>query len=82
MGQGSRGGSFGGGLDIVAAEDKARFRDLMQAHHSLGAVPGMGEAVRYVAHHRGRWLALLVFFALALKCRARDRWIGWNYGVQ
>ena len=49
--QGSRGGSFGGGLDIVAEEDEARFRDLMQAHHSLGAVSGMGETVlRYVAH--------------------------------
>ena len=33
--------------DIVAAEDEARFRDLMQAHHYLGAVPGMGETMRY-----------------------------------
>ena len=69
-------------VDIVAAEDEARFRDLMQAHHYLGAVPGMGETVRYVAHHRGRWLALAVFSAPALKCRARDRWIGWDYGVR
>ena len=50
-------------VDIVAPEDEARFRDLMQTHHYLGAVPGMGETVRYVAHHRGRWLALLVFSA-------------------
>ena len=69
-------------VDIVAVEDEARFRDLMQAHHYLGAVPGMGETVRYVAHHRGRWLALAVFSAPALKCGARDRWIGWDYGVQ
>ena len=69
-------------VDIVAAEDEARFRDLMQAHHYLGAAPGMGETVRYVAHHRGRWLALAVFSAPALKCGARDRWIGWDYGVQ
>ena len=69
-------------VDIVAAEDEARFRDLMEAHHYLGAVPGMGETVRYVAHHRGRWLALLVFSAPALKCGARDRWIGWDRGVQ
>ena len=33
-------------VDIVAVEDEARFRDLMQAHHYLGAVPGMGETVR------------------------------------
>ena len=67
---------------MVAAEDEARFRDLMQAHHYLGALPGMGETVRYVAHHRGPWLALLVFSAPALKCGARDRWIGWEFGVQ
>ncbi len=40
----------------------------------------MGETVRYVAHHRGRWLALLVFSAPALKCGARDRWTGWDRG--
>ena len=69
-------------VDIVAAQDEARFRDLMQAHHDLGAVPGMGETVRYVTHHRGRWQALVVFSAPALKCGARDRWIGWSRGVQ
>ena len=69
-------------VDIVAVQDEVRFRDLMRAHHYLGAVPGMGETVRYVAHHQGRWLALAVFSAPALKCGARDRWIGWDYGVQ
>ena len=63
-------------VDIVTAGNEARFRDLMQTHHYLGAVPGMGETVRYVAHHRGRRLALAVFSAPALKCGARDRWIG------
>ena len=69
-------------VDIVAAQDETRFRDLMHTHHYLGAVPGMGETVRYVAHHRGRWLALAVFSAPALKCGARDRWIGWERGLQ
>ena len=59
--------------DIVASGGEARFRDLMEAHHYLGALPGMGETVRYVAHHRGLWLALLVFSAPALKCRAAHR---------
>ncbi len=40
-------------VDIVAAQDEARFRDVMQAHHYLGAVPGMGETVRYVAPIEG-----------------------------
>ena len=61
---------------------RARFQNLMQAHHSCGAVPGMSETVRHVAHHRGRWLALPVSSAPALKCGARDRWVGWDYGVQ
>ena len=69
-------------VDVVAAEGEARFRALMQAHHYLGALPGIGETLRYVAHHRGQWLALLVFSAPALKCGARDRWIGWSFGVQ
>ena len=69
-------------VDIVAPHEEARFRELMQAHHYLGALPGIGETLRYVAHHRGQWLALMVFSAPALKCAARDRWIGWDYGVQ
>ena len=69
-------------VDLVATEDEARFRALMQAHHYLGALPGIGETLRYVAHHRGQWLALVVFSAPALKCGARDRWIGWSFGVQ
>ena len=71
-----------GVVDLVAAQDEARFRALMQAHHSLGALPGIGETVRYVAHHRGQWLALVVFSAPALKCAARDRWSGWSFTVQ
>ena len=69
-------------VDIVAPHEEARFRELMHTHHYLGALPGMGETVRYVAHHRGQWLALVVFSAPALKCAARDRWIGWDYAVQ
>ena len=65
-------------VDIVASQDEARFREVMNAHHFLGALPPMGEALRYVAHHQGRWLALAVFSAPALKCGARDRWIGWE----
>lgn len=42
-------------VDVVVAEDKTRFRDLMQAHHHLGTVPGMGKTVRYVADHWKRW---------------------------
>ncbi len=44
-------------VDIVAEEDEARCRDLMQAHHCLGAIRPVGETLRHVACHRDRWLA-------------------------
>ena len=69
-------------VDLVVTEDEARFQALMREHHYLGALPKIGETLRYVAQHQSRWLALVVFSAPALKCKARDRWIGWDRGVQ
>src|SRR5256886_9520160 len=36
----------------------------------------------YVASWREQWVALLSFSASALKCAARDRWIGWSFRQQ
>ena len=69
-------------VDIVVPEQEARFRALMQAHHYLGALPKIGETLWYVAHLNGTWLALAVFSAAALKCRARDAWVGWDFRTQ
>ena len=69
-------------VDIVVPEEEARFRALMQAHHYLGALPKIGETLWYVAHLNGTWLALAVFSAAALKCRARDAWVGWDFRTQ
>ncbi len=49
---------------------------LMQQHHYLGFQGMIGESVRYVAAYRDRWLALLGWSSAALKCKARDEWIG------
>jgi hypothetical protein len=38
----------------------------------------IGESLRYVAHHQDRWLGLLGWSSAALKCGARDQWIGWT----
>jgi hypothetical protein len=54
----------------------------MQAHHYLGALPKIGNTVWYVGTWRGQWLALLSFSAAALKCSARDAWIGWDFRCQ
>jgi hypothetical protein len=54
----------------------------MQQHHYLGALPKISETLWYIATLDGQWTALLSFSAAALKCSARDRWIGWNYRHQ
>ena len=54
----------------------------MQAHHYLGSLAKIGETLWYVATYVGEWVALLSFFSAALKCAARDRWIGWNFRRQ
>jgi hypothetical protein len=54
----------------------------MQAHHYLGSLAKIGETLWYVATYLGEWVALLSFSSAALKCGARDRWIGWNFRHQ
>ena len=54
----------------------------MRQHHYLGALPKIGETLWYVAVCRHEWVALLSFSASALKCEARDRWIGWDFRLQ
>jgi hypothetical protein len=58
--------------------EEQRFQELMQEHHYLGALPKISETLWYVAAIRDQWIALLSFSAAALKCTARDRWIGWR----
>jgi len=58
------------------------FQKLMQEHHYLGALPKISETLWYVATFADQWVALLSFSAAALKCSARDRWIGWDFRHQ
>ena len=66
-------------LGAVLPEEEARFRAVMGTHHYLGAAPKVGETLWYgaaVAAASGwRWRR---FSAAALKCQARDAWIGWT----
>ena len=66
----------------VTADEEATFQRLMQAHHYLGALPKIGETLRYTAWWRSHRVALLSFSAPALKCAARDRWVGWDFRIQ
>ena len=69
-------------VEPVATGDEERYRELMGAHHYLGALPKIGETLWYVGRWRGAWVALIGFSAPALKCAARDRWIGWDFRSQ
>jgi hypothetical protein len=59
--------------------EEPRFQHLMQQHHYLGSLPKISETLWYVATLADQWVALLSFSAAALKCSARDRWIGWDF---
>lgn len=54
----------------------------MQTHHYLGALAPIGETIRYIALWQDQWLGLITFSSAALKCSARDQWIGWRYRYQ
>lgn len=64
------------------ADEKQRFQDLMQEHHYLGRLSKIGETIWYVAVWQHLWVALFTFSAAALKCAARDQWIGWSQRQQ
>ncbi len=61
----------------VRYEERARWRQLMNAHHYLGFRPIVGQSLWYVATADDQWVALLAWGAAALKCGVRDAWIGW-----
>jgi hypothetical protein len=63
----------------VRSIEEHSFQQLMQEHHYLGALPKISETLWYVATFADQWVALLSFSAAALKCSARDRWIGWDF---
>jgi hypothetical protein len=69
-------------IEAVTVPQEHRYQELMQAHHYLGALPKIGNTIRYAAIIDGQWVALLSFSASALKCSARDEWIGWGYRHQ
>ena len=69
-------------VQAVRSLEEQRFQQLMKEHHYLGALPKISETLWYVATFADQWVALLSFSAPALKCSARDRWIGWDFRHQ
>jgi hypothetical protein len=81
-GQGSRCELRSVVVRLVDPGERVQWDGLMREHHYLGFRGWVGESLRYVAEWQGRWVALLGWCAAALKCQARDRWIGWPEVVQ
>ncbi len=66
----------------ITSHEEVKYQRLMGSHHYLGAIPRIGENIWYAGILDGKWVALISFSAAALKCVARDRWIGWSYRHQ
>lgn len=66
----------------VRREELPRWRQLMHQYHYLGFQRIVGESLCYVATQGNDWVALLGWGSAALKCAPRDRWIGWDRGLQ
>ena len=66
----------------ITTDQRSDWDTLMATHHYLGFRSLVGESIRYVAALQGQWVALLGWSAAALKCRPRDRWIGWPQVIQ
>ena len=67
---------------LIEPGELARWEALMRAHHYLGLTAMVGKSLRYVGEVEGQWLALLGWASAALKCAARDAWIGWSPALQ
>ncbi len=63
---------------LVRPSEERVYQALMEKHHYLGSLPKISETLWYVACFQDQWVALLSYSASALKCAARDSWIGWN----
>ncbi len=63
----------------AGGEDAGLFKRLIAEHHYLGLRNTVGENLKYlVRDNRGRALCCLLFGSAAWRCKARDRFIGWD----
>ena len=67
---------------LIRPDERPRWEALMREHHYLGPNAPVGNVLRYVACANDQWVALLSWQSAALKCAARDQWIGWSRILQ
>ena len=69
-------------IRLARPEERLRWDRLMAEGHELGFLRFVGRGLRYVAVLGTLWVALAGWQAGALKCRPRDRFIGWKPAQQ
>jgi hypothetical protein len=70
-------------LSCVRRDEMDRWRAWMRQHHYLVFERIAGKSLCYVAtNNETLWVALLGWGSAALKCAARDQWIGWDRVLQ
>ncbi len=67
---------------LATSDERTLWDALMVDRHYLGFNRFTGRGLRYIAVWRRQWLALGGWQVAALKCRPRDRWIGWKADEQ
>ncbi len=65
-------------IRLARPEERLRWDGLMAERHELGFLRFAGRGLRYVAVLGTLWIGLAGWQAGALKCRPRDRFIGWK----
>ena len=67
---------------VVRPDEVLKWNALMEEHHYLGFKQFAGRGMRYVAEHKGQWLAIAGWQAGAFMCAPRDRLIKWKKDCQ
>jgi hypothetical protein len=63
---------------VARSEEIGRVREFLGKEHYLGAGREVGRTLVQVVHHRGRWVAILVWGPAAMKLVDREEWVGWT----
>lgn len=63
---------------VQTEEERRRHDELLEQEHYLHNAKAVGRVLRYVAVHRGRWVAVLTFCSSALHLKPRDRFLKWS----
>lgn len=63
---------------LIRPDERKQFDHIIATDHYLQNADFVGEQLRYVAEHEGRWVALMAWSAAAYKLKLREQWIGWS----